>query len=366
MKLDQVQIQHFRNLESAVLTPSSEINFIFGHNGSGKSSLLEAIHYLGFARSFRTSKHKNVIQYESDAFNVFAKISGESASFKIGISRTKSDEVTVSVNGNKSSRSTELVSKIPVQIFTPQSSDLIIGSPSMRRKFLDWGLFHVEHRFAFLSNSYSRVLKQKNAILRQSNSKSTNDKFSQSQFWDKELITHGNTLDEYRKHYVRSLEPYLNANLKQFLPEFSFEITYHRGWEKDCTFADAIIRKTEKDIKNGFLSVGPHKADLKVRVQGHDAAEVLSRGQLRMLVAALQLAQTQYLMECTKKTCVFLLDDVGAELDIGKREVFIDSLLKCNAQLFVTAIESTQVNFYKKYNDKKMFHVEHGQVREEI
>lgn len=366
MKLDQVQIQHFRNLESAVINPSSNINFIFGLNGSGKSSLLEAIHYLGFARSFRTSKHKNVIQYETESFNVFARISEESLTLKIGISRNKSDEVIVSIDGNKSSRSTELVSKIPVQIFTPQSSDLIIGSPSMRRKFLDWGLFHVEHRFAFLSNSYSRVLKQKNAILRQSNYNRVNESFSQSEFWDEELITHGNTLDEYRKHYVETLEPYLNANLRQFLPEFSFEITYHRGWEKDYSFADAIVRKSEKDIKNGFLSVGPHKADLKVKVKGHDASEVLSRGQLRMLVAALQLAQTQYLMECTKKTCVFLLDDVGAELDISKREVFIDSLLECNAQLFVTAIESSQVNFHKKYNDKKMFHVEHGQVREEI
>jgi DNA replication and repair protein RecF len=365
MKLDQVQIQHFRNIESAALNPSSEINFIFGHNGSGKSSLLEAIHYLGFARSFRTSKHKNVIQYEAETFNVFARISEEMSSFKVGISRSKTDEVTVSIDGNKSSRSTELVSKIPVQIFTPQSSDLIIGSPSMRRKFLDWGLFHVEQRFVFISNSYSRALKQKNAILRQSTFNQANGAFNQSEFWDGELISHGNTLDKYRNAYVECLAPYLNANLGQFLPEFSFEITYHRGWEKDCSFADAISRKAEKDTKNGFLSVGPHKADLKVKVKGHDASEVLSRGQLRMLVAALQLAQTQYLMACTKKSCVFLLDDVGAELDISKREVFIDSLLKSNAQLFVTAIESSQVDFHKKYNDKKMFHVEHGQVREE-
>lgn len=365
MKLDQVQIQHFRNIESAVFYPSTNINFIFGQNGSGKSSLLEAIHYLGFARSFRTLKHKNVIQYDMDGFSVFVKTSNADSFSKIGFSRTRGDDFTVSIDGVKSSKSSELVSKVPVQIFTPQSSDLIIGSPSLRRKFIDWGVFHVEQKFSFLSNSYARVLKHKNAILRQGAFKRSSEGANQSRFWDEELISHGNALDKYRNRYLEAIQSHIYSNLTQFLPEFSFEISYHRGWDKDCSFEQAIQRKSEKDNKNGFLSVGPHKADLKVKIDGHEASEVLSRGQLRMLVAAMQLAQTQYLMETTEKNCVFLLDDVGAELDTGKREVFIDGLLSCNAQLFVTAIEPSQVSFSKKYNDKKMFHVEHGQVREE-
>jgi DNA replication and repair protein RecF len=130
--------------------------------------------------------------------------------------------------------------------------------------------------------------------------------------------------------------------------------------------AEAILKNSQKDRKNGFLSVGPHKADLRIKTQGALAHEILSRGQLRMLVAAMQLAQTQYLHRYTSKTSIFLLDDVGAELDEEKRKVFISRLNTSDTQLFVTAIDIKQLEFLKNYNDKKVFHVEHGQVREEI
>lgn len=365
MKLDTVQIQHFRNLQNVVLYPSERINFIFGQNGSGKSSFLEALHYLGFGRSFRTLKHKNVVQYETQNFSVFCTSKTDDHTLKLGMSRGLDDSFVVSVNGEKSNRMSELVSHIPVQIFTPQSSDLILGSPSLRRKFLDWGLFHVEHSFAQCSQSYSKLLKHKNALLKKSQSMTNDVLTSQLHFWDVQLVKEGETLTQLRKDFLETITGHINANLKHFLPEFCVEISYHRGWEKDCTLAESIQRKHERDRQIGFQSVGPHKADLKLRTNGVDVAEALSRGQLRMLVAALQLAQIQHLSSVTSKSCIFLLDDIGAELDEGKRELFIDKLLESNTQLFVTAIERSQLQFINKYNDKKMFHVEHGHMREE-
>lgn len=366
MKLDQVQIQDFRNIDAEVLNPSPDLNFIFGQNGSGKSSLLEAIHYLGFARSFRTSKHKNVIQQHKGSFSVFGKCCADGEELKLGISRTSDDKVTVSINGNRSNKTSELVSNLPVQIFTPQSSDLIIGSPGLRRKYVDWGLFHVEHPYGIISANYKNVLKNKNALLKNWLLKKQNDELSQEQFWDNKLVELGDVITKLRSRHIDRLEPHLNANLKQLLPEFCVEISYYRGWEKGRSLQEAIEDKNEKDKKNGYLSVGPHKADIRIRVQGLDASEVMSRGQLRMLVAALQLAQIQILNENTNKSSVFLLDDVGAELDASKREIFIDKLIESDAQLFITAIEKEQVGFIKKYKNKKMFHVEHGHVIEEI
>ncbi|MDC0601702.1 DNA replication/repair protein RecF [Aliiglaciecola sp.] len=365
MKLGTVQIQHFRNLKNVDISPSPTLNFIIGQNGSGKSSFLEALHYLGFGRSFRTSKHKNVIQYEQQRFSLFTLSNIASGTLKLGMSRGADDSLLVSVNGNKSTRMSELVSHIPIQIFTPQSSDLILGSPSLRRKFLDWGLFHVEHSFIASSQNYQKLVKNKNALLRRN--RSTDDKSFSNQmaFWDKQIAIEGESLTLYRKNYLNSIEGHLNSNLLHFLPEFSIEISYHRGWEKDTDLYDSIIKKSDKDIKNGFLSVGPHKADLKLRTNGVDVAETLSRGQLRMLVAALQLAQIQYLKERTDKSCVFLLDDIGAELDETKRELFVDQLVDIDSQLFITAIEKSQLPFIEKYKNKKMFHVEHGQMREE-
>lgn len=366
MKLDTVQIHHFRNLKDVILQPCSSLNFILGSNGSGKSSFLEALHYLGFGRSFRTTKHKNVVQYGEESFSVFCSSTGEQGKkLKLGISRGRDESLLVSVNGIKTKRISELVAHIPIQIFTPQSSDLIIGSPSLRRRFLDWGLFHVEHSFADVSQSYSKLLRQKNALLKNRQLRGGHELTQQVAFWDKQLAKTGELLSSLRKSFLEGLLPYINANLVHFLPEFSCEISYHKGWEKDHSLEESIAKKKDRDSRNGYLSVGPHKADLKIKYQGIDVSESFSRGQLRMLVAALQLAQIQYLSEVTRKSCIFLLDDIGAELDEVKRELFIDKLLECNTQLFVTAIEASQLLFTDKYNDKKMFHVEHGQLREE-
>lgn len=365
MKLDTVQIQHFRNLQNVDIAPSPTLNFIIGQNGSGKSSFLEALHYLGFGRSFRTLKHKNVVQYDQQRFSLFTSSSSSNGILKLGMARGMDDSLLVSVNGEKSSRMSELVAHIPIQIFTPQSSDLVLGSPSLRRKFLDWGLFHVEQSFTQTSQNYQKLLKNKNALLRRFSQINPNSFNEQMAFWDKQICIEGEKLTELRKNYLNSIQGYLNDNLMHFLPEFSIEISYHRGWEKDVELSESIFKKSEKDIKNGFLSVGPHKADLKIKTKGIDVSETLSRGQLRMLVAALQLAQIQFLKEKTNKSCVFLLDDIGAELDGVKRELFVNQLLEIDSQLFITAIEENQLPFITEYKNKKVFHVEHGHMREE-
>lgn len=362
MKLETIQLSHFRNISSAELRPSQSLSVITGKNGSGKSSLLEAIFYLGFGRSFRTSKHRSVIQHNEDAFSVFAKGTDEDdRPFKIGIERKDTDQFTCAINGKHSHRLADLVSLIPVQLFTPQSTDLVIGSPSERRRFIDWGLFHVEQSFHSLFATYSKLLKQRNALLKQQVSLTS----SESRYWQEQLVVTGEKLNLMRKDYMEALKPLFKVISSEFLPEFSLEISYYKGWEKDASLSEALEKKYEYDSRVGHTSSGPHKADIRFKVNGINAQEILSRGQLRMAVAALQLSQTALFSKQTNRKSIFLLDDVGAELDIDKRERFIDGLLGMDTQIFVSAIESEQLEFVDKYNDKKMFHVEHGRVSEE-
>jgi DNA replication and repair protein RecF len=362
MKLDKVQISHFRNIDDLSLTAHKSLNVFLGENGSGKSSILEALHYLGFARSFRTQKHKNVISHDMPGFTVFCSaIVEDGKQQRFGISRLADDSCIVNINGQKSKRATDLASYLPIQIFTPQSSDLLLGAPKLRRRYLDWLLFHVEQSFNLDFQVFSRSLKQLNALYKSNQAEQGLD------YWNDILCEKGEAISQKRggllnEHLIRLI----NANLEEFLPEFSFEISYYRGWEKGYTLTDAVLKNRQRDKRNGFLSVGPHKADLRIKTQGVNAHEILSRGQLRMLVAGMQLAQTQYLHARTAKTSIFLLDDVGAELDEEKRKVFISRLNTSDTQLFVTAIDIKQLEFLKNYNDKKVFHVEHGQVREEI
>jgi DNA replication and repair protein RecF len=362
MKLDKVQIRHFRNIHDLSLSAHKNLNVFLGDNGSGKSSILEALHYLGFARSFRTQKHKNVISHEQSGFTVFCSAFVEGFGLqKFGISRLTDDTCIVNINGQKSKRASDLASYLPIQIFTPQSSDLLVGAPKLRRRYLDWLLFHVEQSYNLDFQVFSKSLRHLNALYK-------NKQHADGvEYWVEVLCEKGEEITIKRSNLLDNhLIQLINTNLKDFLPEFSFEISYYRGWEKGCTLADAILKNKLRDKKNGYLSVGPHKADLRIKIQGINAHEVLSRGQLRMLVAGMQLAQTQYLHAKTEKTSIFLLDDVGAELDEEKRKVFISKLNTSDTQLFVTAIDIKQLEFLKNYNDKKVFHVEHGQVREEI
>ncbi|WP_339724069.1 DNA replication/repair protein RecF [uncultured Paraglaciecola sp.] len=362
MKLDKLQIKNFRNIDDLSLIAHGNLNLFLGENGSGKSSILEALHYLGYARSFRTHKHKNVISHEKAGFTVFCSTVVENEKQqKFGISRLMDDSCIVNINGQKSKRATDLASHLPIQIFTPQSSDLLLGAPKLRRRYLDWVLFHVEQSFNLDFQVFNKSLKHLNSLYKK------HQPDQNLSYWNDLLCERGETISANRECLLNDhLMQLINANLKDFLPEFSFEISYYRGWEKGSTLAESVLKNRLRDQKYGFLSVGPHKADLRIKTQGANAHEILSRGQLRMLVAGMQLAQTQYLHQQTSKSSIFLLDDVGAELDEEKRKVFISRLNTTDTQLFVTAIDIKQLDFLKNYNDKKVFHVEHGQVKEEI
>ncbi|MGJ8682802.1 DNA replication/repair protein RecF, partial [Paraglaciecola sp.] len=298
MKLDKVQVINFRNFKEFSFIPNSKLNVFIGENGTGKSSILEALHYLGFARSFRTNKHKNVIQSGQTEFTVFCSASDGIVqdSQTLGISRSNEDVCIVNVNGAKSRKATDLVSCLPIQIFTPQSSDLLLGAPKLRRSYLDWLLFHVEQSFNSNIQLFKRSLKQLNALYR---NPLKNENFN---YWLELFSQKGELLSESRNSLLKGdLIELINSNLKDFLPEFSFEISYYRGWDKELSLYDALVKNKDRDQKNGYVSSGPHKADLRIKSQGIAAQELLSRGQLRMFVAALQLAQTQYLQQATSK-----------------------------------------------------------------
>ena len=364
MHISQLRLESFRNFNVVQLNPHKNLNIIIGENGAGKSSLLEAIHILGYGRSFRTSKPDTFIQNSQPITSAFCKFSLQEQAYSLGFSRSKSDGYKFSVNGEKTKKIADMARILPVQIFTPQSSDLVLGPPVGRRRYIDWLLFHVEQKFHYVNSRYQNCLQQRNALLKQFDFRQV-DSFNSQDVWREQLADLGNSITELREAYISRLNDEISALYRKFYPEIKIVLRYNIGWEKATSLADSLQAKVERDIFRGSTSSGPHKADLQFYVDDKNAAEYLSRGQLRLLVSILLLAEVKLLKEITNKPSVFLIDDISAELDESTREKFLNEVLQQDTQVFVTAIEEKQMSFMQNYNNKKVFHVKQNHVFEE-
>lgn len=364
MYITKVRLENFRNFSTVDFSPHENLNVIYGDNGAGKSSLLEAIHVLGFGRSFRTSRPDTFINDKEIRAAGFCQFTINNDSFKLGFTRSKAEGYLFSVDGQKTKKIADIVRLLPVQIFTPQSSELILGAPLGRRRYLDWLLFHVEQQFQSLSGRYTNCLSQRNALLKQFDY-SQAKAFKKQDVWLKQLAELGESISSLRETYVSRLNSEISALYSKFSPELDVVLRYTNGWEKGISLEESLSKKVDRDIFRGSTSSGPHKADLQFIVDDKNAAEFMSRGQLRLLVSLLLLAEVKVLKELTGKQSIFLVDDITAELDAATREKFITTVLEQNTQVFVTTIEKNQMSFIQTYNKKKVFHVKHNHVIEE-
>ncbi|WP_163134313.1 DNA replication/repair protein RecF [Agarivorans sp. Alg241-V36] len=351
MQIQNLGLQNFRNIKSANLSPNPKLNVILGQNGSGKTSVLEAIYYLGFGRSFRSNRPSKVITYQQDSFVVFAQLDEH----KIGLQKFKGGDTALRINKETVRSQAVLASLLPLQILHPEGYGLVDGSPKHRRAYLDWGVFHVEHQFHAAWQNYKRILKQRNALLKQTR------QYQDLQFWDKQLVELALVVSEQRKKYVESITDTLSELVTEFLPEYQFDMAFYQGWD-DKAALDVLLKQSfERDRLLGYTQFGPHKADLKFKFDGINAVDVISRGQLKLFVCALILAQGQHAQRTSGKKTVYLIDDFAAELDMSKRQLLAKCLQHNGSQVFVSAIEEQMLDGFD-LEGCTMFHVEHGVI----
>ena len=355
MRLTQLHIKNFRNLEDIQITPVQGVNLIVGDNASGKTSLLEAIYYLSHIRSFRTQYVTDLILRQKPYLQLVANIETvDQKTIPLGIRRSR-NKSEIRVNKQPIQRVSDIAAQFPVLAIHPDSYKLITGSPSQRRQYLDWGVFHVEHGFFQSWQRFKKALAQRNASLK------SKQKSDVCQLWNNEINNTAHYIDQLRQQYFNKLSPYFYQLTKQFFNEDIVDIEYRRGWPTDCSLLKLLNENLYKERMKGYTQHGPHRAEITIKVNGQSAQTCISRGQQKLLVALMRLAQAKQFTEATNQPCVLLYDDLPAELDAKHRKLILSVLSTMNIQLFLTAIENQQIDL-SAWEVKKMFHVEHGNL----
>ena len=353
MQLSHLQIRDFRNLVDVEFDPCSGVNLISGQNASGKTSLLEAIYYLSHLRSFRTPYLSDLINHDAHRLQLIARVRDSHDNLiPIGIERSK-ESLQVRANQRPVQRVADLTAIFPVLAIHPDSYRLITGSPTERRAYIDWGVFHVEQGFFEAWQRYRKALAQRNAALR------SKEKTSYCRLWDRELDQAAGQIHTRRQHYIDQLQPFLDNLISEFFPGQRVRFDYRRGWSNDQTLLRVLESSFDRDFKRGQTQTGPHRADLLIQVNGKSAQTGISRGQQKVLVALLKLAQVQQFTHSADRHCILLYDDLAAELDDRHRKLILCALQAMPVQLFLTAIEPAQIDL-RDWSDVKMFHVEQG------
>jgi DNA replication and repair protein RecF len=356
MHLNQLSIQNLRNIISEKLAFSPHLNLFFGANGSGKTSILEAIYYLGMGRSFRNRVNTRLIHYDANSFSLFSTLELDKQQHAIGLERQHNGDMRVRLNQENVRSFIEITQLLPLQFLNTESRQLLTGSSKLRRQFIDWGTFHVEPNFLKTWQQVQRILKQRNAALKERAPKSL------IQLWDDELIKATEPLDQMRRSYTSNLISTLKGILSQFfnpVPELIF--SYVPGWNIKEGLANCLISNFTSDFKSGYTHSGPQRADLQIKLNNIFAHEILSNGQQKLLVYALRLAQGQLLLQQTGRSCVYLLDDLPAELDTENRARLLEMLIHMESQVFITGVAAE--SFQNLSTSKmRMFHVEHGRT----
>ncbi len=361
MELTQLKVSNFRNITQATLELHPALNFIIGDNASGKTSLLEAIYSLGRGRSFKTANSDKLIQRGKSAFTVTSSVDVDGKKLHLGIHRANK-KTRIRFSGQSIQKASHLSDILPLQIIEPGLHSFFEQGPEVRRRFLEWGVFHVEPRYEPAWRTFRRVLLQRNAALK--------SRWQQPEVkeWDSLLVESAAEIDEMRRLYLDQIISFLNVFSEKHAIDFlrDIDIEYHQGWKRGLQLDEALAATFGADQDRGFTQCGPHRADIRIKIGKDYGKDILSRGQQKLFINLLFVAQSILLRDVSGKCPLILIDDLAAELDISSKAVLKDVLVSTDCQTFITATSMAVFGVDVSGLSHAVFHVEHGDIQQMV
>jgi len=358
VRFDQVHVEHLRNLSSVDVGLNPGLNYFYGPNGAGKTALLESVFVLARGRSFRTQLVRDLVQRGAFSLLVRARLQDEQrGAVSVGIRRELSGDTELRVDGARVQKVSAIARLIPLQTLLPDVADLVFGAPGERRSWLDWGLFHVKPDYLVTLRTYLRAVRQRNMLLRGGETR-------RSAYipWEREIVTLADQITSARLDYVERLRPFLAQTVSALAPELEATFAYRRGWPDGDSLEKLLGETALTEVKLAATQWGPHRADVAVRTRDERASRVLSRGQGKLLATAMKVAQVALLSAVEQRSSVFLIDDIGAELDADHSGRFFGLLRRLGCQVLATSAQPPMEDFGFGPSECQVFHVKHGEI----
>lgn len=376
--IQELRIHALRNIKQVSLA-LGQYNLFVGKNGSGKTSLLEAVFLLSRGKSFRHHEPKRYIMHHEKTCIIWAKTYDQTFAIQKQLDMANLATTTLKLNNSNASSQSVLSFLLPTLLIDPTSMAVLEEGSGVRRQLLDWLSFHVEHDFYPQWLSYQRLLRQRNSLL-----KSASFSVHEIGVWDRQLAIHAKALHHYRMAIFNEWQVVFDEMVMKLLPDYKGKITlnYNAGFDTQMGLFEVLQNRLLQDKELGYTRVGAHRADIVVSLKyasdngdkiKEQAVNVLSRGEKKLLITALKFSQLQMLCRRLPNIePVVLIDDLDAELDDWAIDILLDVLFLLPCQLFITSLQNDTIykirqkilNFYKNNDDLKVFHVEQGRVCE--
>lgn len=342
MIVKKLKLENFRNYNELELDFDHHLNLIIGDNGQGKTNLIEALFVGGFGRSFRTSRERELVQFNAKTAYLGIEFQQHGMESHLEMRFLEDRKKVLKYNGAPLNRLSEWVGRLNIVAFTPEDLKLVKESPVERRRFLDREISQMSTKYLMSFVHYNRALDQRNALLK---SKSSN--WALYEIWEEKMAQHGAWVIQKRLEFVGKLN-LISQKIHNEMTngEETFGVEYlcshsNENVKEYDTIVEAMLTKLknnrEKDLERGFTGYGPHRDDLKLTIDGFDARVYGSQGQQRTAALSLKLSEIEIIFEETGEYPVLILDDVMSELDKHRQNLLIRTFQR--VQTFITATE---------------------------
>ena len=356
MPLTNISIKHLRCFDNINISLSPGINFFYGANGSGKTSMLEAVFIFSSGKSFKSSNLQSLIKYEKE--NFYLKGFDNKKGYIVEVEKHKNKPISIMLN-NKKTVTSKLIKQFPCTPIHNNTFSFASAPPDFRRKLLDRSIFIAEDEFSSTWFSYHRTLKQRNAMFK-------NNRISDIYAWNKKLADDGIILNDFRKQFFDKTKIEFTGLLRLLEPTTVFDffnlisIKFFQGWSSNDSFLETLEVNKEKDLKRKTTTEGPHKSDINFLINDLDARQVLSRGEQKFFSILWSCAQHEVLIKHYQIEATLIIDDIKSELDERVFQLFIELLKHNKNQVIFSCIEDCfSSKMIESFNEFKKFHVEH-------